>query len=224
MNSALEPITRFHVEHDPSFRFDAEPHLYWLEGQIRWSCTGMLKAVGYVDDRFFSEASAIRGRHIHKATQIIDGGLILGGLEQDYVGYVEGWEAFVREHRFTPRIIELPMYHPIYKFGVTPDREGLLDGSIPAVVEIKTGLVPWWTKFQTALQDLTIGCWDIGSPVYRRRFSVQLHADGHYVMQEYDDPSDYDIARCIAAVCMANQSKLWKELKDSGEFAGAEII
>lgn len=191
----------------------------------------MLKAVGYVDDRFYTADSAIRGRHIHKATQIIDGkgAQHLQAIDDSYVPYVEAWEAFVREWWFRPRLIETPMYHPAFLFGVTPDREGHTDHPMglwtnePTIVEIKSGMMPWWTKIQTAIQEITLQAWDV-QQTFRRRIGVQLKPNGTYDVKVFEDPADHEIARCVASVCMANETKLWDEARDTGYFASAEFI
>lgn len=184
----------------------------------------MLKAVGYIDDRFYSEASAENGRRRHKATQLVDThGAFHVSVDDEDLMYVEAWRSFVREWNFKPRLIETPLYHPTFLFGVTPDREGLILEGEPAVVEIKTGLMPWWTKYQAALQVIALEAWD-NDIIYRRRIGVQIAADGLYNAVEFSDPADYDIARCIASVCMANENKLWKEMRETGYFANTEFI
>ena len=191
----------------------------------------MLKAVGYVDDRFYTAESAENGRRRHKATQIVDqfGAHQMTAIAQEDVPYVEAWESFVKDYKFRPRLIEVPMYHPAFVFCVTPDRGGFTthpDGlwtDEPSLPEIKTGMMPWWTKFQTAIQDITFQAWDL-VPTFRRRLGVQLKANGTYHVEIFEDPTDYEIARCVAAVCMANESKLWREMRDTGYFASAEFI
>lgn len=224
--------TRFKTERDSTFRFDEEPHLYWLKQRTRWSATGMLKAVGYIDDRFFTPESAENGRRRHKATQLVDaiGDVNRIRIADEDLGYVEGWRKFVREWNFRPRLIETPMYHPVYLYGVTPDREGLTDhpGGLwkdqPTIVEIKTGAMMWWTKVQAALQELTLQAWDV-DPVYRERLGVRLGGDCDYEFKHYENTiGDLALAQYVAMVCMSNENKMWQEWRDSGYFASAELI
>ena len=86
------------------------------------------------------------------------------------------WEKFKRDWKFIPRIMELPMYDPLLMFAGIPDREGLLDGE-PAIIEIKSGLMPRWAAYQTAGQELLLNAWDDPKiSVVRRRYGVALQS------------------------------------------------
>lgn len=185
----------FHQEKDPSFIFNEEPHIYLLAGKRLWSPSGVFRQVGYSISDFFRPEHRIRGQYVHSACHYLDEGDLDWASLKDHPyqveGYVRAWQAFVKETNFIPRLIEVHTYHRDLLYGVTPDREGLIFSGDPAIVEIKSGTMRWWTKYQTASQALAVQSWE-QSPTPRRRFGVELSIDGKYRMEEFTDPDDYN--------------------------------
>jgi hypothetical protein len=204
---ALPAWERFRLFKDPSFRFDPIPHLSYLQDKILWSITGSLKQSGIVKTDYYTREGMIRGSYVHSACHYLDeSDLDWSALENhpyNIIGYVRAWEAFKRDWNFKPRLIELPMYEPNLMMSGIPDREGLILDGEPAIVEIKSGSMKFWTAFQTAGQDLLLQAWD-AKPVYRRRFGVALQADGTYKKPvEFTDDHDYDVMRWAVGVSQA---------------------
>lgn len=200
----------FDEKRDPSFRYDDEPHEYWLNKEQIYGFSAITKAVGWVtpeEERRYTEESRYRGHYVHWCTRLDDeGDLHDPDVDYSYRGYLEGYRAFRRDYNFKPRLIEVPLYNPLLRYGVTPDREGLILTGNPAIVELKTGEVNWRTKYQTAAQDMGIAHWE-EKPTYRRRFGVKLNVDGTYRVEEYKDFNDYDRWKCAVIAAQSNEGK-----------------
>lgn len=110
---------------DTPVEFTEEGHIYILDGVILPSVTGILKAEGFVDDRFFDEYSRERGSIVHLATHYDDlGELDEGSLDPVIVPYVEAWRRFKRESGFVVCQSEIPMANLTYRFAGKPDAVG----------------------------------------------------------------------------------------------------
>ena len=204
------PGWQFDELRDPSFRLDEERHEYWLQGGIIRGYSGIVRDVNWAspdDLRFYTEDGRYRGTYVHWCTRLDDeGDLNDADVDYEYFGYLAAYRQFKIDWQFVPRLIELPMYHRHLRHGITPDREGLIFGKYPAIVELKTGELTWLTKYQTAAQDLSIQSWE-EKPTYRRRIGVKLNADGTYLPKEYKDPLDYERWKCAVVTAQANESK-----------------
>jgi hypothetical protein len=169
------------------FRFDAATHTYWLGEKILPGITGILKGCGYIDPTYYTEEARLRGTHVHQAIHFLNKGTLdwdhlidqFESGQSDYAGYVIGYEKLVRDWNIKALIYERPMYHPTLLFGGTPDVVGTCLDNVPCIFELKTGVVPKWTALQTAAQELLVMAWE-DSPIRRRRYGVQLRADGTY--------------------------------------------
>ena len=185
----------FEEKKDPSYNYLDEPHEYWLRQRRLWSPSSTFKQVGYVDDQYYTEESRIRGKHVHAIRHFVDtGGVDSASVDDAYLGYLNAYMEFKTTWRFVPLMSETPIYHPTLLYGVTPDSWGLILDGDPAIVEFKSGLMPWWTKLQTAAQALAIEAWE-PQPIYRRRIGVQLRKDGKFKAEEHRDYDDYDTWR-----------------------------
>lgn len=179
---------------DKTFYLDEATHTYYRGNGKLTGITSVLKAVGIISDeetRWYNDKARDRGTAVHKCTHYLDeGDLDWSTVKDEWVGFVMGWEKFKRDWNFKPRLIELPLYDPLYGFAGTMDREGLILDNSPAIVEIKTGEVPHWAAEQTAGQEVLLNAWD-RKPVRRRRFCVGLKADGTYRPPvEFKNPRD----------------------------------
>ncbi|MBU1082470.1 MAG: hypothetical protein KKB59_18435, partial [Spirochaetes bacterium] len=102
--------------------FTEEGHIYTLDGSRLPSVTGILKAEGFIDDRFYDEYSRTRGTYVHKATHLDDTGeLDEETLDPVIAPYVEGWRKFKRESGFCVEKSEVPMCSKTYRYAGTPD-------------------------------------------------------------------------------------------------------
>jgi hypothetical protein len=181
----------------PKFRFDADTHTYWLGSTRLPGCTSILKECGVIDDRYYTEASRLRGQAVHAACHYLgEGDLDWSSVSPKILGYVHAYERFMVEQNFHPRENEVPKYHKIYLYGVTPDSIGLL-GTEEAIVERKTGPMPEWAALQTAAQAMA------HDPDNWRRYSrlgLELHEDGTYKLERFISPLDGNVFLSMVAV------------------------
>jgi hypothetical protein len=194
---------------DTSFDFDDVAHEYRLKGNVILGATGAMKRCGWIDTTYYTEAGRQRGTWVHQAIHYSEEGDLHWPEMPPWVqGYLDAYKRFKDDWKFKARLREIPLYHPEFLYGVIPDGEGLVLDGEPAIVELKTGIMPWWTKYQTALQELAIRAWE-KNPFWRRRFGVELHADGTYKPQEFKNNADYVRAQCgvIAAQCNENKPR-----------------
>ena len=201
------PEWGFHVRCDPSFRFVPDPHEYYLNGQRLWSPSGVFLNVRYVDPTYYTEESRYRGTYVHHATHLIDLGNagVWNQVDHNYLGYVEAYAEFKEAYRFRPRMSEVPIYCPAHTpfyignagimlpsaYATTPDVEGMILDGDEAIVEKKTGNMPWWTAIQTASHDMALRAWDKRKNRERRRFGVELKANGKFRVEEFIEEDYY---------------------------------
>ncbi len=188
------PGWTFEKRRDPTFKFLPEPHEYYLKGRRLWSPSGVFVEVRYVDPTYYNEESRYRGQYVHHATHLIDDGDkgIWQKIHHDYLGFIEGYCEFKEVWRYKPRMREVPIYHPQYLYGVTPDGEGtILDGD-DALVEMKTGSMPWWVRYQLAAQSIGVSAFD-SQGIFRRRIGLELKANGKFKAVEFDEHDDDDL-------------------------------
>lgn len=110
--SGYEPL-------DAPVEFEAEGHRY---GNGLESVTGILKAEGFIDTRFYDDWSRDKGSMVHLATHYDD----IGELDEDtldpvIVPYLEAWRKFKRESGFIVEQSEVPMMSTVYQYAGTPD-------------------------------------------------------------------------------------------------------
>jgi hypothetical protein len=108
---------------DCPVEFQEEGHLY--EGGRLPSTTGILKAEGFIDARFYTEESRTRGTYVHLATHYDDSGeLDEGTVDPDIMPYLEAWRKFKAESGFIVERSEVPMKSSLYHYAGTIDRIG----------------------------------------------------------------------------------------------------
>lgn len=120
--------------------FDTTSHTYVLGGEklpsvsevIRYLAREVYEGV----DQSVMDRAAERGTAVHIATQQLDES---GACEIDnrYVGYVEAYAQFRRDHDVTWTAIERPLADPTAGYAGTIDRAGIVDGAL-CVLDIKT--------------------------------------------------------------------------------------
>ena len=116
-----------------------------------------------------------RGSKVHKTCELWDlGTLRVETLDERLVPYLDGWQRAVEVLRLTFTHIEVRMVNETYWYCCKPDRVGAADGE-PAVIEIKTGEVPWWVGMQLSAQ---AACMPDGHTY--RRIAIGLPGDGTY--------------------------------------------
>lgn len=133
----------------PDFRFDAEAHVYTMNGRRLPSVTGILKAEGCIDSTGWNEFAMTRGAAIHAATHYFDQGCLdWGSLDPRSRPGLLAYVNFRAQTGFHPSIIETPLPSRTGYAG-TPDRIGILNGK-PVLVDFKSGNGGWkpWHDLQ----------------------------------------------------------------------------
>lgn len=134
-----------------------------------------------------------RGSAVHLATHYLDEDGEIGSMDEELHGYVNAYVDFKNEWEMEPLLSEMRLYHPLLMFAGTPDRDSIVQGK-RAIVELKTGELPFWCGIQTAAQELLLQAWDT-EPVRRVRLGVQLSSDGKYKVKKYESPYDVQVFR-----------------------------
>lgn len=122
-------------------KFDADKHTYTVNGREIPNVTTVLKALGLIDDRFFTEESRKIGTEVHEILELYDSGFDLPqkmGLE----GYIMAYQEFLNKFPYLHIIeIEKTLYHSNMGYCGKLDRvlENEKTGEIH-IVDIKTGL------------------------------------------------------------------------------------
>ena len=171
---------------------DAE-HRYWLEDMVGQrqripGVTEVLRAAGYVDDRWYTPEATHRGTVVHVATALWDRGQqTLPGLPDECRGYLESWQKFLADREPEFLSIERANWSPMYMYAGRWDRRALMsDGHW--LIDIKTGNPVWWHGVQLAALAELCDRELVG------RMAVYLQAVGWApIVRIYTDPSDWDV-------------------------------
>lgn len=174
------------------FRFCALEHRYTdMNGREIPHITGLLKASGWVDDAFYTAASAARGHVVHRLTADYDLGAIEdpNGVLSECKGYLLAYAGARSLLQPTFLKIEEPMVHPVFRFGGRPDRVVTVGGR-RGTLEIKSGAEAKSHPIQTALQAILDEA-ESGIPAkFAYRGSVYVTAKGRYKVIEHRDERD----------------------------------
>lgn len=185
------------------FRFDADRHDYIdLEtGELRPHITGMLEATDWIDPRWYTEDSRIRGQAVHRLTADFD----LGALDVDsctsrYRGYLLAHVELMAKMRPEILAVEEPRLHPYWRYGGRPDRVWRYAGAL-TIPEIKSGDYTKAHPIQTALQAILLEL-EHGLPAQLFvRMGVYLKANGRAKVLQFDDRADFTKARKVIQQC-----------------------
>ena len=163
--------------------FDPTTHTYTYNGQRMISVTEAIKAVGLIDDRWFTEEATWRGSVVHRVCELDD----LGTLDEDSVdpaaqGYLEAWRAAKSNLDLRFSDIEKPKVNGNYGFAGTPDRIGL-SRTKKVVIDLKTGAEAPWHGLQLA----AYAAFDHPFAATYHRFTIRLQPDGKYSLTKYED-------------------------------------
>lgn len=199
--------------HDSArFAYDDTAHEYVdLEGgEVVPHVTSLLAAGGWIDDRWYTEESCVRGAAVHRLTADYDLGVIADPamITSRYKGWLLGHIAAMRVIQPIWTQIEEPMVSRRDHFGGRPDRAGMIYGA-QAVMEIKSGPPPRPARpsgsvaahdatshqIQTALQSLLVASALRLPPESIGRFALYLKANGKFRFEQFVCRSDVAEAR-----------------------------
>jgi hypothetical protein len=130
-------------------QFDVASHRFSADGQEVPSVTHILKAGGWIDDRFYTEQGRRRGEDVHRATALLDHQrLDWTSLSEEIRAYVLSYERARAELGLGIRRIEC-IVHKARLWAGIEDREATWGRQL-TVVELKTGTPTLADKLQIA--------------------------------------------------------------------------
>jgi len=159
------------------FVLEPDSHVYTMRGSVVPGCTSILTALARkpmdgIPKRIWDHATA-RGKAVHRAVELcIREDLDRRRLQREVKTRLDRWERWVEENRVKPvllpvkalrmypwlngsrMLLEVPMVHPVWRYGATPDL-GLCEvrGSL-SLVEVKaTSTNNDATALQTGAQE-----------------------------------------------------------------------
>jgi hypothetical protein len=176
--------------------FDAATHSSYTDGSgiARPSVTWILAQSGLCDFSFVEQEvrdrAMQRGKSVHWMTRLEDEhSLNFRTVPKALRPFRKAYRTWKQNSGFVPEIIEEPFISPL-GFAGTPDRVGsfppttMFPCGSRAVVDLKTGSICDWTRFQLLLY--AVGVTEkIWQAKMLRRIAVALKADGRYSVKEF---------------------------------------
>jgi hypothetical protein len=147
---AIALVTALGHETDGRLVHDPREHRYWLDSREIVGVNRVLRCCGLVDDSFWGEEYAQRGKIVHDATVLIDRD-DLGNIDPRLVPYCRGYERFLLRERPTFTAAEQFVYSERLLLAGRLDRRfAKLSGrKRRGILEIKTGRPgPIWHRWQ----------------------------------------------------------------------------
>jgi hypothetical protein len=172
----------------PVLEFDAERHLYTLDGKPLPSVTQVL---GHFLPTFHHDELAAKfGRAVHRACELNDlDDLDESSLDPMVGAYLEQYRRFRRDMRFDvdTNAIERRLWHPLLRVAGTLDRCGVLrrTSSWRVLVDLKTGAPSIAAGPQTAAYESMLTYHDI--PPVEKRYSLHLESDRYNLIPHQSD-------------------------------------
>lgn len=191
------------------FTFEPVAHRYHLDGVRVPSVTGVLQRSGLIDFSHMPPAvlheAQVRGTIVHSAVRYFNEGDLAGDAFREdfpmYVGYLDGWQSFCAQRRYTPVLNEHIVASRRYQLAGTVDSIGVLDGEA-VLLDFATG------RPQDAAKDLQTAAYlalarewaaegdALLADYFRahavvRRYAVALRRDGTFRVEPYADPSHF---------------------------------
>lgn len=193
--------------------FRESDHTYW-EGTL--PVPNVTRIIGGLEDfegipMSILEHASERGKAVHRATELHDQGILdEDSIDDEVRPYLEAWTAFLGHTGAVVLAIEKRVFCPKHRYA------GMLDRIIhwpdlppptEAVLDIKcvAKLSPI-TRLQTAAYEYAARVDKRTRP--RRRFAVQLRADGTYRAEEHKDRGD--LSAYLAQLTIFN----WRKSND----------
>lgn len=184
--------------------FDPDTHTYVWNGAKRPSCTEVLTLARKPLDRIPKDVldrATERGKSVHHAVHLHTiKDLYKPSMTQAIRLRIKWWEWFLKEYNVKPIpskqlkggfISEVPLVHPIFGFGVTPDLGAAMVLDVPSVVEVKAvSVLNDSTALQTAAQLKTVQHIFPELEV-QDRYVVQLFPDKRPNVECYRDSTDW---------------------------------
>lgn len=179
-------------------------HTYRVDGVIRPGVTEILKGVGFIDDTYYTPESSQRGTYVHRAIELYHTvGLDIKTVHKSLLPYFEGYLKFLKEVRYTnvvcKDLVEKKLYHSIYQYCGRLDLAFTTDSGLN-VFDIKTGSVPWHTKYQLEGYGELIRY--AGYKVHKL-YALHLPGNGTYKMIQYGSARDLSVFQAATTIMNA---------------------
>lgn len=169
--------------------FDKQAHVYKWGDKVIPSVTQILKGVGIIEDKFYTDDAREKGTYVHAVLEMIDRNPDKRiDYDESVSGYVKAWGDFKRDNVDEILEIEKPMFFDDYLFAGTLDRIVKLKNVGNAVIDIKTGASQRWHELQTAGYELL--AFDKQTTP---RACVYLSEDGRYQIKRHQFMSDFRV-------------------------------
>jgi hypothetical protein len=162
-------------------QFNEETHEYTHNGRVVPSVTTILKGCGIIDDTFYTEEGASRGKRVHQAIEMYEAGLLrIEAVSQDIVSYMSAYLQFRSDMGARLKIlsVEEPKVNLEFWYAGTPDLVTSID-EMYCIIDPKTGPPAVWHKLQLAAYG---GLDEIYRP--RKFYTLHLKATGKYSLVE----------------------------------------
>lgn len=199
------------MAHASDIEYDDATHTYRrkADGLVLAGVTDTIKR-GLLgeDGGFFSEAAALRGTHVHTATEYDDeGALDFDALDDGLKPYIEAWRRFRRETGVRILASEAVVYHPTLLYAGRIDRlVSFATEPYPLVLDIKSGSPRREHAIQTAAYAAALAA--MSETETPGRLCVYLRKDGSYRTKFYiDSEHGRDFAAFTAALTVCR----WRE-------------
>jgi len=208
----------------PELELD-QNHIYRLDGVQIPGCTAVLSAMGCTPGFNWLTPEQLefyrsRGHAIHKAVELaVCGTLDKRTIAAEINPYLIGWDRFCEDHKVEVMevdgepFVERQLYHPAFRYGVTPDVVATVDGH-SAMVEIKaTSAHAPATGLQLAAQLLATRYEILSLPKVVLRIGLRLLPDEpYYDLRYYNERSDESVwLSLLNSYSWLAQHKLLKE-------------
>lgn len=188
--------------------FEPIRHRYSLGTRELVSVTQALAESGLIDTRWYTEDAAIRGTYVHAAIVLHhDNDLAEESLDPGLRPYFDAYRFFLDHSGFQVEAIEERVFNEALGIAGTLDLRGRFPDTPPTatnVIDIKTGCLPMWVGFQTAGYARMLPA---GLPPLRRRWALNLQADGKYRLEPLTKRSDEGVF--LAALTIAQAKRGW---------------
>lgn len=188
--------------------FQEDNHEYKLDGNIIPSVTQIIQGAGLINLDFIPkdllEEKADLGKKVHKATELYDvDNLQIDDLHETLRNYLDQWIKFRRDYNFTPELIEVEYFHPLYRFAGRIDRVGEIGNKL-SIIDIKTGTKQKTHAIQTAGYKILYNYDRKKTEQAKQRMIIYLSSD-KYEVEINEVPTDENVF--LAALTIYNYKR-----------------
>lgn len=179
--------TRRESEHnmsEPFLEYSEASHRYYVNGREVPSVTAIIKSAGLMSEFAMDADAALRGTEVHRYCAMSDtDGVHLQQVPARFRGYIKAWRQYQKDAGFACIEVERRVDDPNFEYAGRLDRVGLRGmNSIKTLLDIKTGVVPDWAKYQLVAYG---AAYLVRPGQVCERAAVQLKPDGTYKVRTW---------------------------------------